>query len=200
MSGSPTLRTLEHPSEHVVQGLATAVEGVLWAFEPLRTTKSRVGVTADAAGGITLAGNVRSEMMKSIAGRLAGSVQGTTSVSNGLVSDAAIEARAAEALGAATIRLFTDQVDVESRLGTVYLGGRVATADQAGTRSAIEAAAGLIGALPGVHHVFNETVVVAAAADAAATSDSGSAPDASGAADPAIQERLRAWKERVRAA
>jgi hypothetical protein len=198
VSVTTTLHAIDHESERISRGLASAVEGALWAFEPLRTTKSRLEVTAEPAGRVTLSGNVRSDMMRAMAGRIAARVRGVSSVDNALITDAAIEMQAAEVLGAGpAMQLFTDQVEVESRLGTVYLGGTLRAADVESARTALRDAIVKIEALAGVHGLIDKTEVVAGSAVAAAETTE-SAGAAAGAGDQAaIQERLRVWKERA---
>ena len=190
---------IDHPTEHVVQGLDTAVEGALWSYEPLRTTRSIIGVEAQPDGTVTLRGNVVSEMMRSMAGRLAAAVPGVTSVRNELVSDAVLESRVAEILFAQPVRLSTDRLDIESRLGTVFLGGSVVSPDTDAGRAALESAVAEIRDLPGLSLVIEQVDVVAgtdelAAAAGADDEDSGPTPE-----QAAMEERLRVWRERAAA-
>jgi osmotically-inducible protein OsmY len=175
------------------------VSGALWDFEPLRTTKARVSVTADGAGVVTLEGNVCSDMLRAVAGRLAARVPGVSEVRNELVTDAQIASEVASELGHADVALFTDQLDVESRMGVVYVGGTVAAADRAAADAALNSVVARIATLPGVHEVFNRAVVVEASASAETAGESAAGGEAGGAEQAEMQERLRIWKERVAA-
>jgi osmotically-inducible protein OsmY len=197
---SHATHVIDHPSEHLRQGLDTAVEGALWSFEPLRTTKSLIGIAVDPSGVVTLRGNVVSDMMRSVAGRLAASVPGVRAVTNELVSDAQIEDAAAEVLRDADGRLTTDRVDLVSRTGIVYLGGSVTSSDRAATEAALADAATRIEALPGVLKLIRAFEVVEGGEEAGREAEgSGTAPAAADAGATEIQERLRIWRERAAA-
>ncbi|MBK7780209.1 MAG: BON domain-containing protein [Ardenticatenia bacterium] len=83
---SPHLEPIEHPSEHLRQNLSTAVEGALWRYDPIRQTRTSIAVS-EQDGVITLDGNIRGEMMKSVAGRIATGVTGVRRVINHLIAD-----------------------------------------------------------------------------------------------------------------
>lgn len=146
---------LEHPSEQLKQTLATAVEGALWRFDPIRQTNSRIAVTVDA-GIAYLDGNIRGAMMKSVATRLAASVPGIDSVVNRLVSDAEIERAVAMALAFdPELAITTDKVSVASRDGRVELGGRVFALAQADADASRERIEMLARGMLGVKDVYN---------------------------------------------
>jgi hypothetical protein len=134
-----------------------------------------------------------------MAGRLAVRVSGVTAVQNGLVTDAHIASEVSVLLGQADVALFTDQLDVESRMGVVYVGGTVAAVDRAAAEAALNKVVAGLADLSGVHEVFNRAVVVEASA---AAQDASAVPEgrtAGGAEQAEMQERLRIWKERVAA-
>jgi osmotically-inducible protein OsmY len=193
---------IDHPSEHLVQNLATAVEGTLWRYDPIRQTNSILAVSA-LDGVVTLSGHVRSEVMRSVAGHLARTVPGVREVLNRIVTDTALEGHVAVALATdPEVGLLTDQVAVKSLLGEVYLGG-VSLAPELATAEAARAKAEAVArTVPGVREVVNEIRAVegSAAHALAAEDDEGAAvPAGGGAADQARQERLRVWRERAAA-
>jgi osmotically-inducible protein OsmY len=189
---------LDHPSMHMVRDLASSVAGALWEFEPIRTTKSMIVVDAGADGVVKLSGNVRSDMLKSVAGRLAGRVAGVRRVDNMLVTDAEIEARVAGLLGHAESVLYTDRLNVESRLGTVYLDGVIASADRVAADAALAEVLGRIQGLPGVNDVIHRVQVVEASETGVAVA-AVETPAAGGAEMAEMQERLSVWRERAAA-
>jgi len=202
MTAATPEHRVDHPSEHLVQDRAAAVEEVLWRYDPIRQTESLIGVTV--AGDVaTLRGNVRSDTMKGVASRLALSVPGIGRVVNGLVSDTQLEVQVAMALAMATdVSLFTDQIQTKSLLGTVYLGGVAAAPQLAAAEAARARAEQVVRALPGVHEVHNQIRALegtaAMTADAAAGPADG-APAAAPAGQQAIAERLQVWRERAAA-
>jgi len=193
---------IEHPSEHLKQDLSTAVEGVIWGFDPIRQTNALLDITTEG-GVVTLSGNVRTATMKDIAGRLAYTVPGVRGVVNHFVTDTDIENRAALALALAPdLEVYTDRVSVKSFLGTVSLTGAVAApakADAEAKRARIEV---LVAALPGVNAVINQVQAVEGAGDTVALAEEDAAAGAPAPAgdQAAIQERLAIWRERARAA
>lgn len=196
-----TEHEIEHPTEHLVQNLATAVEGVLWSYDPIRQTGSTLQVSTEG-GVVTLAGHVRSDMMKALAGRLAWTVPGVQDVRNQIVADPEIESRAAIALAMdPEVGLTTDRINVSSLLGTVYLSGPAAAPDLAQAEAAVAKARALVLAIPGVHGVINELRPVVAASDGLAVAEEGSATAAEGTGgmSDAMQARLAVWRERATA-
>jgi osmotically-inducible protein OsmY len=192
---------MDHPSEHLVQDLATAVEGRLWRYDPLRQTGSLVAVrTAD--GGVTLEGNVRSDTIKAVATRLARTVPGVRAVDNRLVSDSEVEIGVAVVLAMdPEVELYTDRVTVKSLLGEVYLGGQAVAPELATAERARDLAAERAAAVPGVRQVINEIRAVEGteAGVVAAAADEPAATGGLSAAQQAIQERLAVWRERAAA-
>lgn len=197
MTAIHPVHAIDHPSEHTLQGLETAVEGALWSFEPLRTTKSLIDVQASADGEVELTGNVRSDIMKAMAGRFAARVPGVTAVDNRIASDPEIESRVAAALGSGDLALFTDTIDVESRLGTVYLGGTVTTDEKEAAETRLEHVVAAIGDIDGVHAVINRAVVVEGTAEAAAEEAEEATDGEVDEARAAMEERLSVWRERA---
>lgn len=146
---------LEHPSEQYLQDLASAVEGALWRFDPIRQTNSRIAVTVEE-GTAYLDGNIRGAMMKAVATRLAASVPGIRSVVNRLISDAEIERAVAMALAFdPELAITTDKVSIASRDGRVELGGRVFALAQADADASRERMEMLARGLAGVKDVYN---------------------------------------------
>lgn len=123
---------IDHPTEHIRQGLETAVEGALWRFAPIRQSLTLLDIRSDGSGGIRLAGNIRSDAMKAIAARIARGVPGVRSVDDQLHSDSTLESTLAVAVAEdPDARLYTDTLTISSILGTVYLGGMIAREDLA---------------------------------------------------------------------
>jgi osmotically-inducible protein OsmY len=193
--------TLDHPSEHLVRGLDTVVEGALWNYGPLRAARSLVSVTADADGSVTLSGNVVSRMMKSMAGRIASTVPGVTAVHDQLVTDSAIEEQAAGLLYSQDYRIFTDRLDLESRLGIVYLGGVMGAPDPAVAQAALDTALEQFRGLAGVREVISRVDIVSGGDEfAAMTQPETAVGEAEGGPERAMmEERLRVWRERAAA-
>ena len=122
---SPHLEPIEHPSEHLRQNLATTVEGALWRFDPIRQTRTSIAVS-ESEGVVTLDGNIRGEMMKAIAARIANGVPGVRRVVNRLIADSEVERDISMRLAMdPDVNITTDKVSVRSMLGQVALGGRV---------------------------------------------------------------------------
>jgi len=192
---------IEHPSERLVQNLATAVEGAIWEFAPIRATNALLDVTADD-GVVTVAGNVRSDTMRGVAGRLAWTVPGVRGVINRLVTDTDIENRAALAMALEPdLEVYTDRVGVQSILGTVSLGGVIAAPAMAGAEAKRSRVVALVGSIRGVRTVVNQIVAVEGAGDTVIAADDGSAA-AAGPSDTEakMQERMSIWRERAKAA
>jgi osmotically-inducible protein OsmY len=189
---------IEHPAEHLTQDLATAVEGALWAYDPIRQTGSIIGVMTEGEV-ITLSGHVRSTMMKALAGRLARTVPGVGAVKNELLADPEIECRAAVALAMdPAVGLTTDRMNVASLLGNVYLSGYAAAPDLAQAEAAVARAEQVVREVAGVEAVFNELLPVVAAADGQAV-EVEEVVAASGGISDAMQARLAVWRERAAA-
>jgi len=147
---------IDHPTEHIRQGLETAVEGALWRFAPIRQSLTLLDIRTDGSGGIRLGGNIRSDAMKAIAGQIARGVPGVVAVDDQLFSDSALESTIALAVANdPQIGLYTDTLTISSILGMVYLGGIVAREDLAESEGLRDRAAALARATPGVVEVVN---------------------------------------------
>jgi len=149
---------IDHPTEHIRQGLATAVEGALWRFAPIRQSLTLLDVRSDGGGGIRLAGNIRSDALKAIAARIARGVPGVSSVDDQLHSDSMLESAIATAVAEdPDTRLYTDTLAISSILGTVYLGGVIAREDLAEAERvrarAVELARGTAGVVSVVDNI-----------------------------------------------
>jgi len=199
MSTAIAERMIEHPSEHLVQNLATTVEGAIWAFDPIRQSNAILRVTADG-GVVTLSGNMRSDIMKGVAARLARTVPGVRDVRNGLVTDTAIESQAALAMALEPgLEVLTDRMSVMSLLGVVDLGGAIVAPSRADAEAKRERVVALVGALPGVRAVLNNLQAVEGTGESAgAVEEDGAAAAPAGQAE--IQARLEVWRERAKAA
>lgn len=176
---------IDHPSEHVVQDLATEVEGALWSFDPLRVSNTVLRVTADN-GTVILDGNVRGDMLKSVAGQLAAKVRGVREVRNRLVSDPVLESDIAMAIAMdPDCGVFTDELTVSSLLGVVYLGGLIAREDIQEAEAARDRAVEIATGVPGVREVANAIRVAQGTGDDAMVfadeTEEAAAPAASGA-------------------
>ncbi len=192
---------IEHPSQRLVQNLATAVEGAIWAYDPIRQTNTILRVSTDD-GVVTLAGNMRSSIMTNMAGRLAAGVPGVRRVVNALVSDTDIESRAAVAVAMdPDAGVLTDRISLFSILGTVEMDGVIAAPTLAAAEALRQRVEAIVGAVPGVHGVINQIQAVEGAADVAAGGDEEAAP-AGGPSEAqlAMQERMAVWRERAKAA
>lgn len=152
----PQRHLIEHPSEHLARGLATAVEGALWRYDPIRQTNTRIDVSADD-GVVHLDGNVRSAIIKSIATRLALDVPGVVRVVNRLVADPEIERDVAMRMALdPEIEVTTDKVTVTAQSGSVVLGGRLFAATQAEADALRDRIGAMAATVPGVREVINE--------------------------------------------
>ena len=193
---------VEHPSEHLVQNLATAVEGALWAYGPIRQTGTLLQVAADK-GVVTLTGNIRSDLTKSIATRLARSVTGVTQVVNNMAADTEIEHRVAVDLAMdPDSQLLTDRINVNCVIGNVYLSGLSTAATLAQAEAGKARAGTLARQVPGVLDVVNEIRAMEGSADAmgaGGAEDAAASDGAGGGNEAVIQERLRIWRERAAA-
>lgn len=182
---SPKLEWIDHPSERLQQNLATAVEGALWRFDPIRQTRTSIAVT-EAAGVVTLEGNIRGEMMKAVAARIAYGVPGVQRVVNRLVADSEIERDIALRLAMdPEVEITTDRVSVRVIMGQVALGGRVFAPTQAEADALKAKVEALAAAVPGVAGFSSEVQAIegdesafTVVADAVAADTSG--PKASG--------------------
>jgi hypothetical protein len=192
--------SIDHPSAHLLQGLDTEVEGALWAFAPLRSSGSIIGITVGPDGLVTLAGNVVSDAMRDAAGTRAAAVPGVSRVQNSIVSDAAIGVEAAAILQQiADQPLMTDHVDVLARLGVLYVGGTVVAPDRERAEAALDDALVRMAQLPGVLSVIRDVTVVEGSGQEAVMA-AAPTPAAGAGPDPAISERLKVWRERAAAA
>lgn len=192
---------IEHPSQRLIQNLATAVEGAIWAYDPIRQTNTILRVSTDD-GVVTLAGNMRSSIMTNMAGRLAAGVPGVRRVVNALVSDTDIESRAAVAVAMdPDAGVLTDRISLFSILGTVEMDGVIAAPTLAAAEALRQRVEAIVRAVPGVHGVINQIQAVEGAADVAAGGDEEAAP-AGGPSEAqlAMQERMAVWRERAKAA
>ncbi|MFQ5459867.1 MAG: BON domain-containing protein [Anaerolineae bacterium] len=189
-------------------GVAAAVHEALWRHEPLRTTKSRIEVEMDDRGSVVLRGNVATDILKDMAGRLAASAPGVAAVANELVSDSDLERQAAEALWSiGEAGLCTDSVDLQCRLGAVYLGGHVVAQDRQAAEGLLARVVAGIEALPGVRGVVAEAEIVESAAGPPGVAAPTAAPGGGGegtvgatvAGQLGTQERLGVWRERAAA-
>jgi osmotically-inducible protein OsmY len=200
---SPHLEPIEHPTEHLRQNLATTVEGALWRFDPIRQTRTSIAVS-ESEGVITLEGNIRGEMMKAIAARIANGVPGVRRVVNRLIADSEVERDISMRLAMdPDVNITTDKVSVRSMLGQVALGGRVFGETQAaadGLKAQVEAvaaqAAGVQSISSQVEAIEGDESAFVVAADAVVADTSG--PKASGPrrmgtllSDP-LKDKLRA--------
>lgn len=195
---------IDHPSEHVVQDLAAEVEGALWSFDPLRVSNTVLRVTADDDSGVViLDGNVRGDMLKSVAGQLAARVRGVREVRNRLVSDPVLESDIAMAIALdPDCGVFTDELTVSSLLGVVYLGGLIAREDIQEAEAARDRAFEIAAGVPGVREVAHAIRVAQGMGDDAMVfadeTEEEAAPAASGAKEmgslipEARREKIRA--------
>lgn len=182
---SPKLAWIDHPSERLQQNLATVVEGELWRFDPIRQTRTTIAVTEDA-GVVTLEGNIRGEMMKAVAERIAAGVPGVRQVVNRLVADSELEREIALRLAMdPEVEITTDKVSVRVIMGQVALGGRVFAPTQAeadALKAKVEALASAVPGLAGfssdVQAIEGDESAFTVVADAVAAEASG--PKASG--------------------
>ncbi|HQZ70491.1 MAG: BON domain-containing protein [Anaerolineae bacterium] len=182
---SPHLEPIEHPSEHLRQNLSTAVEGALWRYDPIRQTRTSIAVS-EQDGVITLDGNIRGEMMKSVAGRIATGVTGVRRVINHLIADSEVEREISMSLAMdPEAEITTDKVSIRVILGQVVLGGRVFGATQAaadGLKARVEFLAAQVA---GVQSLASQVLAIegdeaafSVAADVVVADDSG--PKATG--------------------
>ena len=148
-------RLIDHPTEQLVQNLATAVEGALWAFDPIRQTNTLIDIAAED-GVVRLSGNVRGDMLRSMAGHIAGKVPGVVRVINELVSDTRVESDASIAVAMdPDVELTTDRISIKSFLGSVHLAGIVADPELATAEAKVARVIELVSAVPGVREVEN---------------------------------------------
>ncbi|MEO8084117.1 MAG: BON domain-containing protein [Ardenticatenales bacterium] len=165
---------IEHPTEQLVRGLDTAVEGALWSYQPIRQSNCTIDILVDG-NTVTLDGNIRGSLLKAMAGEIASRVPGVGRVVNRLVSDTDIEHEAAVQLTMDDgLDLTTDHITVKSLMGTVYLGGMI-FADTLTEAEALKAQAeALIGNVAGVRGVVSSVTAVEGSPDSfAAPADSG---------------------------
>lgn len=197
---------IDHPTEHIRQGLETAVEGALWGFAPIRQSLTLLDIRSDGSGGIRLSGNIRSDAMKAIAARIARGVPGVRSVDDQLHSDSRLESAIATAVAEdPDVRLYTDTLAISSILGTVYLGGVIAREDLAEAERlrarAVELARGTPGVLAVVDNVRavqgTGTVYVVEAAEAVADEPTATGARAMGSLIP--EERREKIRAMIRA-
>ena len=178
-------RLIEHPTEQVVQSLASDVEGELWAFDPLRVSNTVLQVSAEG-GVVTLDGNVRGDMMKSVAGQLAARVDGVTEVRNRLVSDPVLESDIAMAIAMdPDCGVFTDELTISSLLGVVYLGGLIARESLEDAEAARDRAVEVAAEVPGVRDLANAIRVAQGSGDDAMVFEDDDEDEAASAASGA---------------
>lgn len=172
----PTPHLIDHPSEHVDRGLATAVEGALWSMQPIRASNTRIDVQVDGDV-VYLDGNIRGAMLKAMAAQIAAGVPGVGRVVNRLVSDNDIEHEIAVQLTSGDgLDLTTDHVTVKCLLGTVYLGGMIFGPTLSEADALKARAEAIIAGMPGVREVVSTATAVEGSPDSfAAPADSGPA-------------------------
>lgn len=172
----PIPHLIDHPSERVVRGLATAVEGALWSMQPIRASNTRIDVQVDGDV-VYLDGNIRGAMLKAMAGQIAAGVPGVGRVVNRLASDNDIEHEIAVQLATADgLDMTTDHVMVKCLLGTVYLGGMIFGPTQAEADARKAQAEAIIAGMPGVREVVSTAAAIEGSPDSfAAPADSGPA-------------------------
>lgn len=196
-TASATVAPIEHPTERLHRGLATRVEGALWAYDPIRQSHSRIQVSETEPGRIVLSGVVPTMTIWELAGRIALGVKGVTSVDNLLTSDTQIESSVAVAICTdPEIGLESDELRVSSFLGTVYIGGTLTAGDIESARRAIEKAEQVARGVPGVVEVINQ-LVPAVAPTPEAAAPGGTGDSAPGSDEEARAERLAVWRERA---
>lgn len=193
---------LDHPTEQISRGLATAVEGALWKFAPIRQSLTLVDVHNNGDGGIRLTGNIRSDTLKAIATRIALGVAGVTTVDDQLVSDSVLESDIALAVANdPDTMLCTDVLTISALLGTIYLGGIVAREDLSEAQRLHQRVEDLTRDMPGVVDIVNRiravqgsgTTYVVEAAEVVADEPTTSGARAMGSLIPEEQrEKIRA--------
>jgi osmotically-inducible protein OsmY len=197
MITATTEHLVEHATEHLTQDLAARVEQSLWSQPRLRSTDSLFHVSATPEGAVTLAGHVRGDMLRILAGRCAAQVPGVTGVANQLASDTQVESDVAVALAMdPAVRTYTDHVGVKSVLGVVSLSGTIAAADMAAAEAARSAAERHARAVTGVRAVINTTRAVVGGGPAATGAAAAPAGGAESAKAATMQARLAVWRER----
>jgi osmotically-inducible protein OsmY len=156
---------IDHPSERYVKGLATAVEGALWNFGPIRQSNTLINVEAED-GVVTLTGNIRGDMLYSMANHIVRGVPGVVRVINELVSDSRIESDAAIAVAMAPdVELTTDRLSIKSYLGSLHLSGIVADPEMAVAEAKVARITELVAAVTGVREVENHLHAVEGSGD-----------------------------------
>jgi osmotically-inducible protein OsmY len=155
MSASPA-HLIDHPSEQLVQDLATLVEGQLWQYSPIRQTNTRIEVRADGDGTVYLDGNIRGALLKAMATEIANRVPGVRRVINRLASDTDIEQEIAVQLAMdETLGLTTDHVTLKCIMGVVYLGGMIFADALAEAQAHVDRVEELVRRMPGVREVVS---------------------------------------------
>lgn len=105
--------------------LEARVNQALWSYSPLRESRCPIIVIARGEM-VELTGTVRTELMKSMALRLAGAVPGVSKVQDNLMSDESLEQEIHQHLAQnPSTPLSANELTVRSVLGAVYLGGQV---------------------------------------------------------------------------
>lgn len=197
-TATSTAASIEHPSERMKRDLTTRVEGALWAYDPIRQSRSRIAVTESEPGRVALSGVVPSQSIRLVAQRIAQGVRGVTNVDNELVSDTEIESDVSLAIASdADVDPAIDHLRVSSYLGLVYLDGRASAEDLEAAAAAVDRAGAIAGDVRGVSGVINRLVATEADADVAPDEadeddDSGPSPE-----EEAKAERLSVWRERA---
>ncbi len=160
-----TTHLIDHPSEHYVRDLATAVEGALWNHDPIRQSHTMLNIES-ADGVVTMAGNIRGHMLRSIAEHIARGVPGVVRVINQLVSDNQIESDASIAVAMdPEVDVTTDRIAIKSYLGMVHLSGFVADEVLATAEAKVARITELIQAVPGVREVASHLHAVEGSGD-----------------------------------
>jgi hypothetical protein len=197
---------IDHPTEHLHRGLATAVEGALWRFAPIRQSLTLLDVQAAGDGTVRLGGNIRSDAMKAIAARIARGVPGVLAVEDRLVSDSALESDLALAIANdPEAGLYTDPLTISAILGMVYLGGIIAREDLAEAERLRDRIVEVARATPGVTEIVDNVQAVQgtgttyAVEEAAAPTDEPTAAGARAMGSLIPEERREKIRAMIRA-
>lgn len=135
--------------------LQSLIEDALWNYEPVRSSDVPLQLHVNDVGRVSLQGWVRSRVIKDSIEAIVSGVPGVAAVENELLSDSDLEIWAARALADAPGlgALPPGRLIVRAHLGAVGLVGHVP--DEA-TR---QAAAGVVGTMPGVRRVVDNMQV-----------------------------------------
>jgi osmotically-inducible protein OsmY len=182
------------------RGLCAAVQAALYRYDPIRTSDSEINAVC-ADGVVTLAGVVRSRVMKIMAVQVARQVPGVVDVKDKILSDTDIEAAIALAFAQDDdLRQAGGIIRVKSILGVVYLAGDVAAESLERAEVLREYAAELAAAAPGVVRVINGVAARErgqAVVAVAEQEDTGGLSAAQEAELAELRERRGIWAERA---